>query len=111
MQATEQQRIEQQLQQQLQDIYRQVVDADAYLAEMRKQGGAQFTEVFAADSLFDTSSNQFQPYLAETVSYFEKWQQQAQQDNVSEELLLAVVQRMQLLLKTLATLKQVRQST
>jgi len=98
--------IEAKIQAQLQDIYRQVVDADQYLEEMRKEGGAKFSDVFAEDSIFDVNSNKFQPYLAEIVAYFETWQQ----DHSNEEALQAVVLRMQLMLETLATLKAVRRA-
>lgn len=98
--------IEEKLQQQLQDVYRQVVDADQYLDDIRKQGGAKFSDVFASDSIFTTSSNKFQPYLAETVQHFESWQA----DRENEEKLQAVVLRLQLLLETLATLKVVRRA-
>lgn len=99
-------KIEEKIQAQLQDIYRQVVDADQYLEDMRKEGAAQFTDVFAADSIFTVNSNRFQPYLAEIVSHFETWQQ----DHSNEEALQAVVLRMQLMLETLATLKAVRRA-
>lgn len=99
-------KINAQIQVQLQDIYRQVIDADQYLEQIRQQGGAKFTEVFATDSVFDTQSNRFQPYLQELTEHYDAWRQTP----ADETKLQAVIVRMQLMLSTLATLKQVRQA-
>lgn len=98
--------VEQKLQQHLQVLYRQVVDADAYLDNLREQGKAQFQDVFADGSTFTTSSNRFQPYLKEITENVEQWQQ----GKDDEQLLQAIVQQLQLLTETLARLKQIRQA-
>ncbi|MGM0526301.1 primosomal replication protein PriC [Idiomarina seosinensis] len=98
--------IEDKLQQHLQVIYRQVVDADAYLDNLREQGKAQFQDVFADNKIFDTRSNRFQPYLKEITENVEKWQQQPD----DKELLQTIVQQLQLMTETLARLKQIRQA-
>ncbi|MGM0480383.1 MAG: primosomal replication protein PriC [Pseudomonadota bacterium] len=98
--------IEEKLQQHLQVLYRQVVDADSYLDDLRQQGKAKFQDVFADNQVFTTSSNRFQPYLQEVTENVEQWQ--LQQDN--EALLQVIVQQLQLLTETLARLKQIRQA-
>lgn len=94
------------LQQHLQVIYRQVVDADSYLDGLREQGKAQFQDIFADNKAFATRSNRFQPYLKEVTDNVAKWQQQPD----DEELLKTIVQQLQLMTETLARLKQIRQA-
>ena len=98
--------VEEKLQQHLQVIYRQTVDADAYLDGLRQQGKAKFQEVFADETTFTTKSNRFQPYLKEVTENVEQWQQ----NKDDEELLQVIVQQLQLLTETLARLKQIRQA-
>ncbi|EKE84557.1 hypothetical protein [Idiomarina xiamenensis] len=99
------QALEEKLQQHLQNLYRQVLDADQYIDDMRRQGQAKFADIFTEDSVFNVRSNKFQPYLTETTDYFQQWQN----DKNNEELLQALVQRLQLLTETLARLKAIRQ--
>lgn len=98
-------KIEQQLQLQLQDIYRQSIDADEFLKGVREQGGAKFAQIFPENTVFDTQANLFKPYITETAAVFQLWQE----DRENEEKLQALMQRLQLLLETLAALKQLRQ--
>ena len=98
--------VEQKLQQHLQVVYRQTVDADAYLDGLRQQGKAKFQDIFAEQSCFKTKSNRFQPYLQEVTENVELWQQQKN----DEELLQTIVQQLQLMTETLARLKQIRQA-
>ncbi|TDP27853.1 hypothetical protein DEU29_1257 [Idiomarina aquatica] len=98
--------VEEKLQQHLQVLYRQTVDADTYLDDLRQQGKAKFQDVFADNTHFVTSSNRFQPYLKEVTENVEQWQQNKE----DEELLQKIVQQLQLLTETLARLKQIRQA-
>lgn len=98
--------VEQKLQQHLQVLYRQTVDADTYLDSLRQQGKAKFQDVFADNSTFITNSNRFQPYLQEVTENVERWQD----DKENEQLLQTIVQQLQLLTETLARLKQIRQA-
>lgn len=98
--------VEEKLQQHLQVLYRQTVDADSYLDDLRQQGKAKFQDVFADNTSFKTSSNRFQPYLQEVTENVELWQQ----NKADEELLQTIVQQLQLLTETLARLKQIRQA-
>ena len=98
--------VEEKLQQHLQVLYRQTVDADSYLDDLRQQGKAKFQEVFADATVFKTNSNRFQPYLTEVTDNVKQWQQ----DKEDEALLQTIVQQLQLLTETLARLKQIRQA-
>lgn len=98
--------VEKKLQQHLQVLYRQTVDADAYLDSLRQQGKAKFQDVFTDNSTFTTNSNRFQPYLQEVTENVARWQD----DKENEQLLQTIVQQLQLLTETLARLKQIRQA-
>lgn len=94
------------LQEHLQQLYRQVIDADHYLDTLREQGKAKFQDVFADNTLFTSSGNRFQPYLNEIAANFEQWQQNKE----DEQQLQILVQQLQLMTETLARLKFIRQS-
>ncbi|RUO76616.1 hypothetical protein CWI84_11505 [Idiomarina tyrosinivorans] len=100
-----QQRVDEQLQNHLQTLYRQVIDADKYLDDLRKEGKAKFQSVFADETLFETKGNKLQPYLQEVTADVEKWREQ--QD---DEALESIVKKLQLLTETVARLKHVRQA-
>ncbi|MGM0907421.1 MAG: hypothetical protein ACQEVQ_12885 [Pseudomonadota bacterium] len=98
--------VEAKLQEHLQQLYRQVIDADQYLDDLRQQGKAKFQGVFAEQTVFESKGNRFQPYLNEIVANFEKWQQ----DKENEQQLQLLVQQLQLMTETLARLKTIRQA-
>ncbi|MDV6316828.1 hypothetical protein [Idiomarina sp. HP20-50] len=98
--------VENKLQEHLQQLYRQVIDADQYLDDLRQQGKAKFQGVFAEQTVFESTGNRFQPYLNEIVANFEKWQQ----DKEDEQQLQLLVQQLQLMTETLARLKLIRQA-
>ncbi|MCE9679832.1 prephenate dehydrogenase [Shewanella sp. AS1] len=54
-----------QLKQNLQLAYRQAIDADAKLDELKKAGHAKFSTIFTQDEGFSTRSNRFTPYVQE----------------------------------------------
>ena len=98
--------VEQKIQEHLQVLYRQVVDADQYLDDMRQQGKAKFQGVFAEQTIFKSKGNKFQPYLNEITENFEAWKQ----NQSNEELLQLLIQQLQLMTETLARLKSIRQA-
>jgi primosomal protein N'' len=98
--------VDKKLQEHLQQLYRQVIDADHYLDTLRQQGKAKFQDVFADNSLFACSGNRFQPYLNEIAAHYEQWQQNKE----DEQQLQILVQQLQLMTETLARLKFIRQS-
>tara|TARA_B100000700_G_scaffold83753_1_gene94293 strand:- start:687 stop:1007 length:321 start_codon:yes stop_codon:yes gene_type:complete len=99
-------RVDKQLQEHLRVLYRQVVDADQYLDDLREQGKAKFDSIFIEQTAFETKGNRFQPYLQEVTKNVEAWQ--LERDN--EALLKTIVEQLQLLTETLARLKQIRQA-
>lgn len=56
-----------QLKENLQIAYRQAIDADAKLDELKKAGHGNFTSIFTAEQGFIASSNRFLPYVQELV--------------------------------------------
>ena len=55
-----------QLDDNLKELYRKAVDADALLDNLQQQGHAKHQRIFADNQLFQASSNRFMPSLAET---------------------------------------------
>jgi len=98
--------VENKLQEHLQQLYRQVIDADQYLDDLRQQGKAKFQGVFAEQTVFESTGNRFQPYLNEIAANFEKWQQNKE----NEQQLQLLVKQLQLMTETLARLKAIRQA-
>lgn len=54
-----------QLKENLQVAYRQAIDADAKLDELKKAGHGKFNTIFTQDEGFDARSNRFTPYVQE----------------------------------------------
>ncbi|ASJ95478.1 MULTISPECIES: hypothetical protein [Shewanella] len=54
-----------QLKENLQVAYRQAIDADAKLDELKKAGHGKFTTIFTQDEGFKARSNRFGPYVQE----------------------------------------------
>ncbi|MDB2386434.1 prephenate dehydrogenase [Shewanella sp.] len=57
-----------QLKASLQTAYRQAIDADSRLDELKKAGHAKFHTIFTNDEGFSTRSNRFQPYVQELAT-------------------------------------------
>ncbi|MCL1075865.1 prephenate dehydrogenase [Shewanella dokdonensis] len=92
-----------QLKANLQTAYRQAVDADNSLDQLKQQGHAKFAKIFTDDQGFTTSSNRFLPYvqeLAELVAKLEQDKAPAQQQ------LEHLVKQLAILLQTLARFKE-----
>ncbi|WP_394204582.1 prephenate dehydrogenase [Shewanella waksmanii] len=58
-------RVIEQLKQNLQTAYRQAIDADAKLDELKKAGHGKFASIFSKQEGFNTDSNRFGPYVQE----------------------------------------------
>jgi hypothetical protein len=56
-----------QLKENLQVAYRQAIDADAKLDELKKAGHGKFSTIFTQDEGFGARSNRFTPYVQELV--------------------------------------------
>ncbi|ADN74702.1 conserved hypothetical protein [Ferrimonas balearica DSM 9799] len=90
-----------QYRQSLQVAYRQSVDADALLDSLQQDGKGQFNAIFRDDAGFTTQASRFVPYvqeLAEGLSQFEA--------EPNAEALPQMVQQLELVLSTLAQLRQ-----
>ncbi|MGI5309045.1 prephenate dehydrogenase [Rheinheimera sp. WS51] len=88
-----------QLDDNLKELYRKTVDADALLDQLQQQGQAKHQRIFADNTVFQASSNRFMPYLAETAEQISAIRL-SQQFNTAT--LQRVVKQLQLLHKTLA---------
>jgi hypothetical protein len=88
-----------QLDDNLKELYRKAVDADAMLEQFQQQGQAKHQAIFVDNSVFQASSNRFLPYLAETAEQVSAMRL-SQQFNTAT--LQRVVRQLELLHKTLA---------
>lgn len=92
-----------QLKENLQTAYRQAIDADAKLDELKKVGHGKFTSIFTADQGFIISSNRFLPYVQELVDDLTTLENQPTLDPVALE---TYVRQLGILLKTLQVFKK-----
>lgn len=92
-----------QLKENLQTAYRQAIDADAKLDELKKAGHGKFTSIFTADQGFIISSNRFLPYVQELVDDLTTLESQPTLDPVALE---TYVRQLGILLKTLQVFKK-----
>ncbi|MDX1676567.1 prephenate dehydrogenase [Arsukibacterium sp.] len=88
-----------QLDENLKELYRKALDADALLDQLQQQGQAKHQSIFPASSDFTVSSNRFMPYLSEAAEQVAAIRQ-SQQFNTAT--LARVVKQLQQLHKTLA---------
>lgn len=66
------QKVIEQIQANLQIIYRKAVDADALLTSYQQQGKGQYAAIFANDAPFSTQAKTFEPYVAETCALLDE---------------------------------------
>ncbi|MGL4446488.1 MAG: prephenate dehydrogenase [Shewanella sp.] len=92
-----------QLKDNLQIAYRQAIDADAKLDELKKAGHGKFTYIFTADQGFTTSSNRFLPYVQELMDELTRIQAESSLDPVA---LSNYVRQLGTLLQTLQAFKK-----
>ncbi|TKB51356.1 prephenate dehydrogenase [Ferrimonas sediminicola] len=84
-----------------QQAYRQVVDADAQLEQLRHDGHGKFDAVFPEGQGFTTKANKFMPYLEEVVGEFDRFEAAPSADKLP-----SLVQKLELLLSTLARFRE-----
>jgi hypothetical protein len=92
-----------QLKENLQLAYRQAIDADARLDELKRAGHGNFNSIFTEDQGFAAKSNRFLPYVQELALNFDRLQDQTQ---LATEELERQVRLLGLLLQTLQAFKQ-----
>lgn len=91
------------LDQNLRDLYRKAVDADAILDEIQAQGHGNYQAIFN-EGLFTVKSHRFMPYLSETaeqIAFIRK------QQHFDTAILERIVRQLQQLHKTLLEFKTV----
>lgn len=103
------QKVIEQIQANLQIIYRKAVDADALLASYQQQGKGQYVAIFAEDAPFSTKAKTFEPYVAETCELLDELS--AMQDGYSDkealtQKLQTIVKQIESLMTTLHSFKQ-----
>ncbi len=89
-------KIEQQLIDNISQILKRSLVADATLADLRSKGKASFKAIFTKEAGFRSSANTFQPYVEEVADDLLKWQKE--QD---EKLLIALVKKIEQLFTVL----------
>lgn len=89
-----------QLQQNLELLNQQAIEADLILAELKTKDLGKFTAIFEQGSVFDVKSNRFQPYVIEINEAFTTLKTNADENNV-KTLLENIVKKMDLMFKTL----------
>ncbi len=92
-----------QIQQNIQLVYRQAIDADQRLDSFKQAGHAKHKAVFTKDKGFVVQSNRFKPYAAELAEEFDDLKKQEQPDN---QAIAELVARLGVLLQTLRLFKQ-----
>ena len=92
-----------QIQQNIQLVYRQAIDADQQLDSFKQAGHGKHKAIFSEDEGFVVESNRFKPYVAELVEEFEELKKQEQPDN---QVIADLVARLGVILQTLQLFKQ-----
>lgn len=85
------------LEQNIKEIYRKAIDADAKLTEIKKAGMGKFSALFPSDQLFTTKAMTFQPYVEELAADINTFKV-----DPSEAKLQIVLQKMDSLYKLLS---------
>ncbi|QIR15717.1 prephenate dehydrogenase [Shewanella aestuarii] len=93
----------QQLKENLQIAYRQAIDCDNRLDELRKAGHGKFVAIFTEEQGFSQKSNRFLPYVQELANEFEQMQSST---HIAPETLEAFVKKLASLLQTIQAFKQ-----
>ncbi|MEZ9197409.1 prephenate dehydrogenase [Shewanella sp. 10N.286.54.B9] len=91
-----------QLKASLQTAYRQAIDADTRLDELKKAGHVKFDTIFTKDEGFSTTSNRFQPYVQELAAEMEAM---TQNTDTMAQALEGYVRKLGLLLQTMQAFK------
>lgn len=92
-----------QIQQNIQLVYRQAIDADQQLDSLKQAGHGKHKAIFTKEEGFVTESNRFKPYVAELVEEVEELKKREQPEG---QVIADVVARLGVLLQTLQLFKQ-----
>ncbi len=91
-----------QLDQNLKELYRKALDADAVLDDLQQQGHGKYQHIFP-DGLFQVQSNRFLPYLAETAEQISAIRQTQQFNTATLENIVKQLQQLHLTLAEFRT--------
>ncbi|MGS0674936.1 prephenate dehydrogenase [Shewanella sp. 0m-4] len=91
-----------QLKASLQTAYRQAIDADARLDELKKSGHVKFDAIFSESEGFTTTSNRFTPYVQELAADMEGF---IQEPETLAKALESYIPKLGLLLQTMLAFK------
>ena len=91
-----------QLKASLQTAYRQAIDADTRLDELKKAGHVKFDTIFQESEGFTTKSNRFTPYVQELASDMESFTQDPESLAAALE---SYIPKLGLLLQTMQAFK------
>ncbi|WP_299009049.1 prephenate dehydrogenase [uncultured Shewanella sp.] len=95
--------VQAQLQSNLQTAYRQAIDADKRLDELKKSGHAKFSAIFKKEQKFTTQSDRFKPYVQELATEMEAL---PKDKDAFAQALNQLLPKLVLLLQTLEAFKQ-----
>lgn len=90
------------LEQNIKEIYRKAIDADAKLVELKKAGMGKFSALFPSDQQFTTKAITFQPYVEELAADINSFKIDPTEERLQKALL-----KMDLLYKLLAKFQTV----
>lgn len=93
-----------QLQENIKIIYHASVDADRMLIELRKDNKAGFNKIFSEETAFRTQATTFLPYVEELAEDLQEIQTDDSDDHY-KTLLPSMIVKIELLFKTIETLK------
>lgn len=100
-----QQKVIEQLQVNIKEIYHKAVDADQLISAQQAEGLGQFDKIFVDDSPFTTQSDHFLPYVEEMANDLLSLQESEDEAHFVKQL-EALVIKLELAHKTLASFKQ-----
>lgn len=93
------------LEENLKDLYRKAIDADAQINELKKQGHGKFEAIFNESKLFSIQANKFMPYLEETAEQILKLKDSETAVEQNKQEIERIVNKLHLLHKTLSNFK------
>ncbi|MFM2477903.1 hypothetical protein [Celerinatantimonas sp. MCCC 1A17872] len=100
-----QEKVIEQLKVNIKAIYHKAVDADKVISAQQADGLGQFDKIFVDNSPFSTESDHFLPYVEELANDLLRLQQ-SEDEQSFKTVLEALVVKIELAHKTLASFKQ-----
>ena len=94
------------LEENLKELYRKAIDADAQIDALKAQGHGKFETIFKNDSPFEVDAKKFMPYLEETAEQILSIKNSNLTPSGQKDQIEAVVKKLHLLHTTLSEFKQ-----